>query len=833
MMVFISFPPKKAAKSVPEEATNQNVQKKFGRRKDRDHEDRLEEWTPMIGRTLGHYRILGKIGAGGMGVVYRARDERLERDIALKVLPAGALADEETRRRFRTEALALSQLNHPNIATIHDFNSEGGVDFLAMELIAGDTLIEKLRAGALAEAEVVRLGRQIAEALGTAHERRLIHRDLKPGNIMVTPKGLVKVLDFGLAKILRPARMADQTLTLTGTPSLSGTLPYMAPEQLEGRDADERTDIHAVGAVLFELATGRRLFPQDAASQIVRAIVSQIPDTPSSLNPQVSQGLERIILKCVQKNPDDRYASAGELLADLGRLEAGDISGLIAGPPAARSKGRARLRMASVAASVLAALALAFGLNLGGLRNRLAAGAGSPRIRSLAVLPLENISRDPNEDYLADGLTDALISELGQISTLRVISRTSMSQYRETAKILAQIAKELKADAIVEGSVQKSADRVRITAKLIRPADEKQLWGRSYERGVGDALVLQKEIAGDITRQIGVRLSEETQLQLSRRKPTSPQALDAYFKGVYSDDPEHFKQAITIDPDFALAYSRLASSYFYSGLFGDIPPREAFAMMKEAALKALEKDDTLGEAHGYLAVAWFHNDLNGPEAEKEFKKAFALNPSLAMLHHLYAHYLMAMDRIDESLAEVRLADELDPFAWDRSQCFGWHCLFSEGYDEAIEEALKGIQADPENDWAHVILGWAYEQRSMINEAIVEFQAAAKTWKDHSIPLAGLGHAFALSGRTKEAHAVLDRLLEMSRTRYVPAYDVAVVYMGLGEKARAFEWLNKAYEERSGFLVYIKCDRRFDGLRSDPRFVDLLGKIGLPAGASEK
>ncbi len=786
----------------------------------------------MIGQTLGHYRILERIGAGGMGVVYRARDERLERDIAIKVLPSGALADEEMRGRFRKEALALSQLNHPNIATIHDFNSEGGADFLAMEFISGVTLAEKLRSGALAEAEVIRLGRQIAEALEAAHEAHLIHRDLKPGNIMVTQKGLIKVLDFGLAKILRPAGIADKTLTLTATRSLSGTLPYMAPEQLEGRDADARTDIHALGAVLFELATGRRLFPQDAASQIVQAIVGQVPDAPSSLNPQVSQGLERIIFKCLRKDPADRYASAGELLADLARLEAGDISGLTAGPPAARAERRARRRPAYVAAaSLLSVLVLALIFNIGGLRNRLGVGAKSPRIRSLAVLPLDNISRDPNEDYLADGLTDALISELGQISTLRVISRTSTSQYRKTDKVLAQIARELKADAIVEGSVQKSAGRVRITAKLIRPADEKQLWGRSYERGVGDALVLQNEIAGDITRQIGVRLSEETRLQMSRRKPTSPQALDAYLKGVYSDDPEHFQQAIKIDPDFALAYSRLASSYFYSGLFGDIPPRQAFSMMKEAALKALEKDDTLGEAHGYLAVAWFHNDLNGPEAEKEFKKAFALNPSLAMLHHLYAHYLMAMDRIDESLAEVRLADELDPFAWDQSQCFGWHCLFSEGYDEAIAEALKGIQADPGNDWAHVILGWAYEQRSMVNEAIVEFQAAAKIGKDHSIPLAGLGHAYALSGRTKEAQAILDRLLEMSKTRYVPAYDISVVYMGLGEKALAIEWLSKAFEERSGFVVYIKCDRRFDGLRSDPRYVDLLQKIGLPSRAS--
>ncbi len=786
----------------------------------------------MIGRTLGHYRVTERIGAGGMGVVYRARDERLERDIALKVLPSGALADDEMRRRFRKEALALSRLNHPNIATIHDFNSEDGVDFLAMEFIAGVTLSEKLKEGALAEGEVVRLGKQIAEALEAAHEQKLIHRDLKPSNIMVTAKGLVKVLDFGLAKLLRPGATGDKTLTVTSTQSLSGTLPYMAPEQLEGREADERTDIHALGAILYELATGRRLFPQDSPSQIVQAIAREIPETPSSLNPQVSQGLETIILKCLQKDPAGRYASARELLSDLGRLESGDSSGLAASRAGRAKRGAWRKPLPVVGVSALAVIALMLGLNIGGLRGRPANGTKIPKVQSLAVLPLENISRDPKEDYFADGLTDALITELGQVSTLRVISRTSMNRFKKTDKTLPQIAQEVNADMVVEGSVQRSGDKVLITAKLIRPAGERRLWWKSYERGAEDALVLQSEIAGDITRQIGIRLSEEAKFQMAKRKPANPQALDAYLKGVYSDDPRNFQQAIKIDPDFALAYSRLASAYFYAGLFGDIPPREAFSKMKAAALKALEKDPTLGEAHGYLAVAWLHNDLNGAEAEKEFKKAFTLNPSLAMIHHLYAHYLMAVNRTDESMAEIKLADELDPYAWDKSQCFGWHCLFTRGYDEAVMMAVKGVQADPENSWAHVILGWAYEQKSMIKEAVAELQTAAKEWKDNSIPLAGLGHAYAISGRTKEAQAVLGRLLEMSKTKYVPAYDIAVVYMGLGERDRAFDWLSKAYEERSGFLVYIKCDRRFDGLRSDPRYLALLEKIGLPSSAAK-
>jgi eukaryotic-like serine/threonine-protein kinase len=737
------------------------------------------------------------------------------------------------RKRFRREAMALSKLNHPNIATIHDFNTENDVDFLAMEYISGVTLQEKAQSGALPEAEAVQLVRQAAEALGAAHEQGLIHRDLKPGNIMVTPRGLVKVLDFGLAKLLQPSGPLDKTLTLTGpaTQALTGTLPYMAPEQLEGREVDERTDIHALGAILYKLATGKRPYPQENPSEVMYAILHNPPAPPKSLGAHISEGLERIIFKCLEKDPADRYSSAKELIGDLDKLEAGDLSALVAGKPGRRARRSLWLRPLPVTGILsLAILGSLFSLNIGGMRDLLSGRAKASGVQSLAVLPLKSLSQDAEQEYLADGITDSLISELGQISTLQVTSSTSVSRYKQTEESLPQIAKELKVDLIVEGSVLRSGEKVRITAKLIHPADERQLWAKTFERNIGDFLVLQSEIAQDITRQIGVRLSEETKLQLAKRRTVNPQAMDAYFKGVYSGDVEKFDQAVKIDPDFALAYTKIAAAYFYSGLFGDIPPREAFLKMKEAALKALEKDGTLGEAHGYLAVAWLHYDLNWTEAEKEFKRAFELNPSLAMIHHLYAHYLMAMNRTGESMAEINLAEELDPFSWDRSQCFGWHCLFTKGYDEAIEQARKGVQLDPKNAWAHVILGWSYEQKFMIKEAVGEFQSALSQWKDNSLPLAGLGHADAISGHEKEAQEILGKLLAMSKERYVPAYDIAVVYMGLGENAQAFEWLSKALEERSGFLVYIKCDRRFDGLRSDPRYEALIKRIGLPLPA---
>jgi len=789
----------------------------------------------MIDQTLGHYRIIEKIGAGGMGVVYRARDERLERDVALKVLPAGALADEEMRKRFRREAMALSKLNHPNIATIHDFNTEKDVDFLAMEYISGVTLGEKSLRGALPEAEVVQVGKQAAEALEAAHEQGLIHRDLKPGNIMVTPKGLVKVLDFGLAKLLRPSGMINKTLTLTGTQSLSGTLPYMAPEQLEGREVDERTDIHALGAILYELATGKRPYPQETPSELIQAILHKQPELPRSLGAQVSEGLERIIFKCLEKEPANRYASAKELIADLNQLETGDLSALTAGRPRRGAKRSLWQRALPIGVSVLGVAGLLFALNVGGMRSFLKGGTRTSQVQSLAVLPLESLSQDPEQKDFASVITDTLITELGQISTLRVRSLTSVMQYIKTEKSLPQIAKELNADVVVEGSVLRSGEKMRITARLMNPAEDRQLWVKSYDRDIGDFLVLQSEIAQDITRQIGIRLREEESFRLARRKTVNPQALDAYLKGVYSGDNGYFNQAIKLDPDFALAYVEIAKSYFYGGLLGDVPPREAFLKMKQAALEGLEKDNTLGEAHGYLAVAWLHYDLDWAEAEKEFKRALELNPSLAMIHHLYAHLLMAQDRMEESIAEVKLASELDPFANPNHLCSGWHCFSTAGYDEAIGLARKDIQANPKDAWAHVTLGMAYEQKFLIKEAIVEFQNAIGNWKNNFLPVAALGHAYGIAGKKKEAQEILEKLLEeklseKSERIYVSAYDIAAVYVGLGEKAEAFEWLSKALEERSGFLVYIKCDRRFDGLRSDLRYGALLKRIGLPPGA---
>jgi serine/threonine protein kinase len=486
----------------------------------------------MIGQTLGHYRILEKVGAGGMGVVYRARDEQLERDVALKVLPSGTLDNEASRRNFRKEALALAKLNHPNIETVYEFATQDGMDFLVMEFVPGKTLADKLLNGVLPEKEVVALGMQIAAALGEAHERGIVHRDLKPRNIAITAKGQAKVLDFGLAKLLRPASVAS-TDTITDTQAIVGTLPYMSPEQLQGEAVDARSDIFTIGAVLYEMATNCRAFGERLPSRLVDTILHETPVTPRALNRRISAGLERIILKCLDKDPEQRYQSAKELLVDLRRLA--EPAPSRTNPPASIPKGRTKAArsVAYFVAGLLGLTAIVLGLNVGGWRTRLVGWTSPPKIGSLAVLPLENLSHDPEQEYFADGMTEALITDIAKIGTLRVISRTSVMRYKGTKKPLSQIARELNVDAIVEGSVQHSGDRVRIDAQLIDARNDRNLWTESYQSDLGDVLTLQGNVARAVAGEVRAQLTPQESASMSKSQTVNPRAYESYLQGRY------------------------------------------------------------------------------------------------------------------------------------------------------------------------------------------------------------------------------------------------------------------------------------------------------------
>src|SRR5579872_3519359 len=592
--------------------------------------------TLLLGQTLGHYRILEKIGEGGMGEVYRAHDEHLDCDVAIKVLPPGSVNDESARKRFHKEARILSRLGHPGIAIVHDFDSQEGVDYLVMEYISGKTLSEELAGGKLPEREVIRLGIHLAEGLSAAHEHGVIHSDLKPGNLRLTEDGRLKILDFGLARLRLPMAATATTASFSEVHGVAGTLPYMAPEQLLAGEVDARTDIHAAGCVLYEMATGRRPFADIESSKLVGAILSKTPLSPVGINPGLSAELERIIGKCLEKETENRYQSARELLIDLRRVQTGTPGGLQAAPTPARGSWAKYLRLGMGICT--AVLLLLIALNFHSWRGQLLHKGEAPyRIESLAVLPLTNLSGDPQQEYFADGMTEELITSLAKIGALKVISRTSVMQYKGTRKPATQIANELNVDALIEGSVLREGGQVRITAQLIQAANDQNLWAESYQRDLRDVLALQNEIASAIAARVRAALTPTERTRLASARMVSPEAYEDYLKGLqhwYKLTPqdlntalEYFELALNKDPSSARAYTGVSLVWIGRQQMGYTEPREAGPKAKTAALKALALDDALAEAHYALATVRIWSEWDWADGERESKRAIELNPN--------------------------------------------------------------------------------------------------------------------------------------------------------------------------------------------------------------
>jgi serine/threonine protein kinase/tetratricopeptide (TPR) repeat protein len=784
----------------------------------------------ILGRTISHYRIIEMVGAGGMGVVYRAHDEHLDRDVALKFLPPGALGDEDARRRFRTEALILAKLNHPNIATIHEFVTEDGTEFLVMEYLSGKSLAQERAGEAWPEKQLVVLSSQIAQALQEAHERGVIHRDLKPGNVMITPKGLAKVLDFGLAGHCRPV---SETTTIDGRVEprfVAGTEPYMAPEQLLGDSMDARTDVYGLGALMYQLATGQRPFRDEISARLTDAILHQPPAMVRSLNDGVSPELERIIMKCLEKEPENRYQSAKELDVDLRRMQMPSSSGVIVGTTPPKFSKHTRIA-ATLGFTILLLVGIWFGVRH---RNRIAARSGPLQIQSVAVLPLENLSGDPEQDYFAEGMTEELITQLAQIGALRVISRTSVMPYQGSRKPLSEIAKELGVDAVVEGSVMRSGDRVRINAKLIQASTDKSLWAKGYDRDLTDVLNLQAEVARDIAQEIRVELTPQEQSRLASSARVSPEAHDAYLKGRYhwNKDTEqqfrqaekYFQQAIEIDPNYAASYSGLADYYWATN---ELAPQIAMPKAKENALKALAIDGSLSSAHTTLADVKFYADWDWPGAEMEYKRAVELNPNDSEAHRMYSVFLSAMGRSDDALVEMRIAQNLDPVSFLTSSSLGWTFYFGRQFDRAIDQCQKTLELEPNDIGAHSCLGYSYMAKKEFARAVAEFKKAAELSGEEPLRIEGLGIAYGFAGQKDEARRLLAELQTKSTLHYVPPYFLASVYAGLGENDKAFALLEKGYNERDAYLTWLKVEPALDPLRSDPRFHVLLQRVGLP------
>jgi serine/threonine-protein kinase len=783
----------------------------------------------QIGQNLRQYRIVSRIGEGGMGVVYLAHDERLDRDVALKFLPAGALAEDLARRRFRNEALALAKLNHPNIATLYDFDTQDSVDFLVTEYIPGLNLSAKLAGGPLSEKELIRLAGQFAEGLASAHAAGVVHCDLKPANIRITPDARLKILDFGLAKLLWPSATASTESVLQPADG-AGTLPYISPEQLKGHLPDARSDVYSAGTVLYEMASGKRTFPESSPYTLMQAILSETPPAPRELNRELSPEAERIILKCLDKDPDHRYQSAVDLCVDLRRLATPTTTTITRPLPTYRNRWKKMAWPAVVTVGLIAAIVA---LDVGGLREALLHRFTS-RITSIAVLPLENLSGDPQQEYFADGMTEALISDLAQISALRVISRTSSMSYKGAKKSLREFARELNVDAVVEGTVQRSEGRVKIHADLIRARSDQPMWGKSYEQDARDVLKLQDDVARAIAGEIQIKLTAQEKARLTQARVIDPKVHELYLLGRYYwnkrtkdgllQSIHNLQQAIERDPNYALAYAALADSYNLLPDVAGVPSSEAFPQARAAALKALDLQSDLAEAHTALASVKEDYDWDWTGAEQAYKQAISLNPGYEVAHAWYSNLLVELGRMPEALAEAKKAQELDPLSGFINANLAAVLYFSGEYEQAIDQCLKTLAVDPGNARAHRNLARVYLQQHLYPKAVLELNTALALSPENPEYLSELGYTFGVSGRTQEARAVLNNLREGRKA--ASPFNLAVVHMGLGEKDQALELLQKAVQQKAPSVVTLKVSPIFESLRSDPRFHVLLRKVGV-------
>jgi serine/threonine protein kinase/tetratricopeptide (TPR) repeat protein len=804
----------------------------------------------MIGLTVSHYRILEKLGGGGMGVVYKAEDLRLGRHVSLKFLPEELSRDAQAIERFQREARAASSLNHPHICTIYDIDNYEGQNFIVMEFLEGQTLKHRITGKPLEIERVPEYGHQMADALEAAHAKAIIHRDIKPANIFITDRGQVKLLDFGLAKLLPERKGAnrprDGTATfgattqdahLTSDGVALGTVAYMSPEQVRGQELDERTDLFSLGLVLYEMSTGQRAFSGNTSGVIFDAILNRVPIPPARLNPTIPLQLEQIISKALEKDRELRYRSASDLRADLQRLKR-DTDSAKALPHSTSQVSRQNLRRHwphFVWGGLLSVLLILFGLNVGGLRERVFDGTSQSRIESIAVLPFANLSNDPKTEYLSDGITESLINSLSQLPNLAVMSRNTVFRYKGQPPDPQKVGRELHVRAILTGRLIQTGDELLISVNLEDVQNSRQLLGEQYNRKLSNLVSVQQEIAGDIYGRLRPRLAGEEKRLLAKRPTENVEAYQLYLQGLFywnkwtqadfKKAADFFTQAVQKDPHYALSYAGLADTYSLLGDAGYLPPSEAWPKAKAAAMQALEIDDTLPEAHTSLGLVKEHFDWDWTGAEREFKRAIELNPNSATAHHWYGDYLANMGRSEEGLRETKKAQELDPLSLIINTTLGKQLYLAGKNDQAVEQLRKVLDIDAKFAPARPLLVEVYAEMGKQKEAVAEREKILSLSGSPELA-ASIEEDFSKAGYKGVLQSWMDGLTEISKYGYISPYSIAQAYMRMGEKEKTFSWLEKAYEEHDSGLVSLAVEPIFDPVRSEPRFKDLLRRMRL-------